>query len=62
VDLSHWWLSLNPNPNIETLNGSFIINNVHLYVTDDVQEAYTLIKDLEPTTPQVVIVSHYQVS
>uniref|UniRef100_A0A8C8F5R7 Intraflagellar transport protein 56 n=1 Tax=Oncorhynchus tshawytscha TaxID=74940 RepID=A0A8C8F5R7_ONCTS len=27
---------------------------------DDVQEAYTLIKDLEPTTPQVVIVSHYQ--
>lgn len=40
----------------------FIINNEHLYVSDDVQEAYTLIKDLEPTTPQVVIVSHYQVS
>uniref|UniRef100_A0A4W5RPG6 Intraflagellar transport protein 56 n=1 Tax=Hucho hucho TaxID=62062 RepID=A0A4W5RPG6_9TELE len=27
---------------------------------DDVQEAYTLIKDLEPTTPQVAIDSHYQ--
>jgi hypothetical protein len=24
------------------------------YISDDVQEAYNLIKDLEPSTPQVV--------
>lgn len=24
------------------------------YISDDVQEAYNLIKDLEPTTPQVI--------
>lgn len=38
----------------KSLLGYRLVQLLISYISDDVQEAYNLIKDLEPTTPQVI--------